>query len=644
MGPNTSLRERRRAADGPAARPGTAGPPPTIAPVCGIAGVVADARPSGDGRLAPMLAALGHRGPDGQGQFEAGGVGLAHTRLAIIDPTAASDQPMLDEATGCALVFNGEIYNYRELREELRRSGHHFRSAGDTEVLLRAYLGWGEGCLDRLNGMFAFALWDPRRGEVLLARDRLGEKPLQLCRHDGALWFASEVKALLAAGLAPAAPNHPYLLRFLALGDLGHPVETPFASVTQLPAGHCAWVSPGPTVRTRPYWRAPEPIPEGAAVGDVAGAFADLFVDSVDLRLRSDVPLGTSLSGGLDSSAVLATVRRHHPEGELHAFTASFPGTAADELPRARLVAERLGVTIHPVPLGAADLDTGLEAMITANEGPVESPSTFAQFEVMREAAKAGITVLLDGQGADETWTGYEKYVGLAVVDRFVTGRPAAGVALARQWRSVRGGLPRAPLGRYAALLSGSTVRARLGSLGLRVQGRWLADGYRRAHRGDPLDGNPLGRARFGGVSCANARADLDRITLPRLLRYADRNSMAWSREVRLPFLDHRLVELAARTPFDQKVVRGWSKEPVRRLLEDLGLPEVARRRDKRAYMPPNDQWMAYPAIDARVRAGWADLHRAGVLAHPEPSGGAIRRWRVLAVATWASAFGVSLG
>ena len=611
--------------------------------MCGIAGVV-----GGDPRvrrpqLARAIAVLAHRGPDGQHSFESERADLAHTRLAIIDPSTASDQPMVDPHSGCALVYNGEIYNYVELRRELEARHHRFFSSGDTEVLLRSYLEWGAACVEHLNGMFAFAVWDPRADGLFLARDRLGEKPLHLSRNDDRWWFASEIKALLAAGVVDARANPGYLFRFLAMGDLGHPEETPFAGVRQLRAGHCGWVTSSGELRTWPYWNPAESDLLPPKSGDeVDQRFADLFSQSVMMRLRSDVALGTSLSGGLDSSLVIAMVRHHQPQGELHAFTASFPNTPADELPYAAALADRLGVTLHPVSLGPGDLDADLDRMTWANEGPVEATSVFAQFRVMEEARRAGITVLLDGQGADETMGGYEKYASEEVLDLVARGHIVKAIRSARDWRAVRGSLPGVVMKNYVGLMGGPGVRRGLNPLVTKRAG-WLAPDFRHAHRGrDVLEGLTVPRVSRGGSAAANSLLDLERAVLPRLLRYGDRNSMAWSREVRLPYLDHRLIQLANATPMSLKIRNGWSKEPIRGALERLGHPDVARRRFKKNYMPPNEEWLGDPRIASRIQEAWTRLHDDGLLAHATPAGSINARWRVLSVESWRANFGVS--
>jgi asparagine synthase (glutamine-hydrolysing) len=303
-------------------------------------------------------------------------------------------------------------------------------------------------------------------------------------------------------------------------------------------------------------------------------------------------------------------------------------------------VATKFGATIHPTPLGAADLAAGLDEMIVANEGPVESPSTFAQFRVMQSAKAEGITVLLDGQGADETWGGYEKYSGDALFDEGLRLHLLRTLAQARDWQRVRGRFPRPALGVTAALLAGPRARG-LGRF--RMRPGWLSTDYATANGPPRIAQEVVGPCPPGQLANEHMRLDVRRVTLPRLLRYADRNSMAWSREVRLPFLDHRLVELAARTPFSQKVVEGWSKEPVRRMLEDFGVPGVARRRDKKAYMPPTAEWLAHPALAERVREACSSLHRAGIVASTEPPSAALAQWRILAVGAWAHTVGVQL-
>jgi asparagine synthase (glutamine-hydrolysing) len=608
--------------------------------MCGIVGALAASSPDRDAALDAACTAMAHRGPDGRGAWLDADVALGHTRLAIIDRTARSDQPMVDDRTGCVLVFNGEIYNYRELRTELRGHGHEFVSDGDTEVLLRSYLEWGERCVDRLNGMFAFGLWDPRCHRLFAARDRLGEKPLHVVTRGGDVWFASEIKALLAAGVLSPRTEPDELYRYLTLADLGHPSLTPFAGVVQLPAAHAGWIIPDGEVRFAPYWTPPTLTANDPVSVD---ELTELWQDAVRLRLRSDVPVGTSLSGGLDSTTVLATVRSLEPEAEMHAFTASFPGTPVDELPQARRTAASLGVTVHAVPLGAEDLVKHLDDVVSANESPVEAPSVLAQFRVMQAARDAGIVVLLDGQGGDEVFRGYDKYLGAHVLDLAATLQPIRARRLTSQWQAGYARPIHLPYARVAALASGKAGRRTLTRAAGGASHRWLAADYRRAHAGtDPVVGDPFPPVRPGRWAVAMPRQDLVRVTLPRLIRYGDRMSMAASREVRLPYLDHRLVERATAIPARQSFEDGWTKAPLRHILDRLGRSEVAWSRVKRNFMPPQAEWLDAPNARELVREAWRAGHRAGVLADPEPVAGVGPRFRVLSTWRWMESFGTA--
>ena len=613
--------------------------------MCGIAGVLGGDPDARRAALRRLVEGLRHRGPDGQGWSENDAIDLAHTRLAVLDPTDAASQPMRDPASGCVLLFNGEIYNYVELRDILRSFGHRFTSTGDTEVLLAAYLQWDDDFLDRLNGMFAIAIWDPRRRALLLARDRFGEKPMHLYRTQTSLWFSSEAGALVVAGIAPAEIDEEAIWRYLAFGDLGHPSKTCFSGITQLPPASATWIdATGAEIRRWTWWSPPMPRPRERRARWTTGDSAELlnlFTDSVRIRLRSDVPVGTSLSGGLDSSTVLATMRALHPNGELHSFTASFPNSDADELPLARRVADYLDVLVHPVPLSSADLCNDIDAMARANDQPVEAASQYAQYAVMRCAREAGVTVLLDGQGADETWGGYEKYVSIEMMDKLLTGHLGGALARARSRKGVTGAAPKLDPNRYFPL----ALRPALAKLVLSgrsfVQPAWLSAEFRHRYRNvDPTDSIDIPR-RLGHAASTACYLDVMRVTLPRLLRYGDRNSMAWSREVRLPFLDHRLVEFALQIPLEIKLDDGWTKTPIRCLLENLGLPETARRRDKKAYMPPQTAWLEHPVLSARVREGADELFEAGYLARAEPPQGVVPQWRILSLTAWLSAFAI---
>ncbi len=301
--------------------------------MCGIAGILRiDGEPVAPGYVAAMVDTLRHRGPDGDGSYFAPGIAFGHTRLAIIDLSDASGQPFVDEAAGLALIFNGEIYNYLELRSELKSLGHDFRSEGDTEVLLRAYEEWGSDCLRRLNGMFAFAIWDERRRQLFLARDRFGEKPLFLARSPKGLVFASEMKAILAVRPELRSPNRKSVFRYLSRGDLDLDQESFFEGIESLPAAHFLLVDGYGRGEPKRYWR-PTSVPTPVARKAAVETFREILFDAVRLRLRSDVPVGSSLSGGLDSSSIVATIDAEKTSQWVHqkTFSARFRSRAHDE-------------------------------------------------------------------------------------------------------------------------------------------------------------------------------------------------------------------------------------------------------------------------------------------------------------------------
>ncbi|HVN52545.1 MAG TPA: asparagine synthase C-terminal domain-containing protein, partial [Acidimicrobiales bacterium] len=353
--------------------------------------------------------------------------------------------------------------------------------------------------------------------------------------------------------------------------------------------------------------------------------------ESVRKRLRSDVPVGTSLSGGIDSSSVVASIRAVAPEHVLHTFTASFPGRAIDEWDRAALVGERYGVVLHRVEPTAAGLLEDLDRVVEHQAGPIESPTVYAQWCVMREARREGITVLLDGQGADETWGGYPKYLSAAFGQSL--RHPATAVRMYRTWRHA-GTLPPLDPRQPVGLLAGPATRARLRAALVRRRLRALGpafDGVRTA--------DPQGRPGRGPLLDRAATADLERVILPRLLRYADRNSMAFSRELRLPFLDPDVATSGLGSGWLEGFASGWTKAQLRRTAA-LRLPDsIVWRRDKTAYETPDAEWLADGAVAEAIAGATRDLHHAGLLAAPELGG--LDPWRVLSLARLLECYGL---
>ena len=602
--------------------------------MCGIGAIVGGSSPD-PATLRRMAAAMAHRGPDGEGTWHDETAGLAFRRLAIIDLDRRSDQPL--HLGPLHLVFNGEIYDYREQREELRALGHAFATEGDGEVLLHAWAQWGEDALRRLNGMFAFAIWDDERRTLTAACDAFGEKPLYWSQPDGErLLLASDIRALLQAAPELRAPRADALGPYLARGAMPPIDESFFAGVQRLPAAHLLRWRDGRVEVER--WWTPQPVAVPSRYEDAVAEVRRVLSDSIRLRLRSDVPVGTSLSGGVDSSAVVSLAGELAGEHRRHAFTARFPGFERDEWSYASAVATAAGVVEHHAVEPTADeLLDDLEALVLAHEEPVGSSSVYAQYRVMRAAREAGVTVLLDGQGADELFGGYRGANGWAL-------RAGGAGAIAGALR--RGGEDRRAL--LVALGAERLPRAVAAPL---APARGVAVRERRGRRGAPCGSTrrrSRGRGR-AGRSCASSRARRSTRALPALLRYADRNSMAHSREVRLPFLDRRLAELALSLPPAFLYADGTTKRVLRDAVRDLVPPQVLARRDKVGFETPEARWLASPravtlvadvVLDRDARCA-ALLDRDALAADArdgswrDPNGA----WRALNLELWLRAF-----
>ncbi len=554
--------------------------------MCGIAGLLARRRvnPAALDRMARIQA---HRGPDEQQQWQSedGRVGFAHRRLSIIDLSPGGRQPMRHPSGDVVICYNGEIYNYLELAGRLRAEGATFSSRSDTEVLIEAYRHWGERFLGELNGMFAFALYDARRRRLICARDRYGEKPFLYAAGADCFAFSSEYKALLGLGTVDTAIDGARALRFLARGSEGldDEHETVFPAISQLLPGEYLTVDADTLqVTVSRYWTLA--LQQEAArldLPDAAAHLRDLLTDSVRLRLRSDVPVGSCLSGGLDSGSIVCLARSLVGSvADYHAFAGRFPGTGADEGPHISAVAAATGVVLHETQPRPDRLLEELPAFIWHNELPVGSASQYAQWCVFRLARENGVIVLLDGQGGDELLGGYEQYFH----DYLEEGGAAAG-----ERDAIRHRYPR------ALSTTGETVKTALPAA-LR---RFLAQ---RAGRGSDfafglapevaVRARPVSAGGFSGLRAALFRESFHTV-LPTLLRYGDRNSMAHSLEVRLPFCDHRLAEFIFGLPSSYLMGDTQTKRLLREAMRGI-LPEPVRTRwGKQGFVPPQDVWMA---------------------------------------------------
>jgi asparagine synthase (glutamine-hydrolysing) len=567
--------------------------------MCGIAGLLhADPeRPADAGVVRRMNRTLVHRGPDGDGFHVEGPVGLGMRRLAIID-VAGGDQPLYNEDRSIAVIQNGEIYNYVELRAELEGLGHAFRTRSDTEVLAHAYEAWGDDLVQHLNGMWALALWDARRGRLLLSRDRLGIKPLHWSWDGRTLLFGSEIKALLAAGLA-AEPDWEVLDAYVAFGFVPEPYSL-YRGVSKLPPGCNLVVEQGSAPRVVRYWEVPVADESDARrdTGRIVEEFAALLADAVRLQMRSDVPFGAFLSGGLDSASIV-TLMAERSRDPVLTFTIGFAARGYDERDLARLVAQKCRTEHLERVVEPADLESGIERLGYHFDEPFGDGSALAT-EAVAAVAREHVTVVLTGDGGDEVLAGYTRYQGekfsqaWAGLPRFVRRHVvprAVGAAEAVLPGNLRDSAARAArvvesanmpfVDRVARKQSWSSPALRSGLL--RGAGRSVRPA--REFVEEVMRGCPA-RDAFHRLQWFDFK-----LMLPsQMLTKVDRTSMSRSLEARVPFLDHRLVELLA--PVSARVqLPGWTRKQVlRRAMGDRLPPELLRAR-KHGFNVPMREW-----------------------------------------------------
>ena len=563
--------------------------------MCGIAGIVYRDRSTivDPDVLARMTNVLDYRGPDAVGFHRAPGIGLGHRRLAIID-LAAGHQPMLDPGSQNVIVYNGEVYNYVELRAELEALGYSFFTDSDTEVILKAYDRWGEDCLGRFNGMWAFALWDARRQQLFLARDRLGIKPLHYFNDGSRLLFGSEMKSLFAAGL-PRRPNLELLDVYLTLGYIPAP-HSFYHGIYKLQPGHYI-IADSTGMHVRRYWDLPS-VDESDMRRDrdhVETEFAHLLEDAVRISMRSDVPFGAFLSGGLDSASIVSLMAKQTPL-PIETFTIGFREPRYDERDLAQLVATQVGARHHERVVEPGDLAIAIDQVFHHYDEPFGDSSAIPTSHVARLAA-SHVKMVLTGDGGDEVLSGYpayqvEKLAGAyqrtpALVRTFIGSAVAAGARVTR-------GRIRYGLNRYERLLRTASYPFpdRLLS-----KAAWLDHGSRVAILNgirvtpvedvvaDLMKGCPW-QDPFYQLMYFNIK-----VSLPDdMLTKVDRMTMASSLEARVPFLDYRLVELMAQVDKTVKMPRLERKAVLRRTI-GRRLPAKIQRAPKRGFVVPLRDW-----------------------------------------------------
>ena len=612
---------------------------------------------------------VSHRGPDGEGwnvfDTTRGPLALGHRRLAIIDLSEAGHQPMAYSGERYWLVFNGEIYNYVELKRELEALGRVFTSHSDSEVLLAAYAQWGEDALARLVGMFAFVIWDAREQRLFAARDRFGIKPLYMAAGSQGIAFASEIKQLLNLPGVSHRMNVTRIRDFVASGISDHTSQTMFADVQQLRGGECITLdlakwAPGQSLPVRRWYEILKSGGLQLSEREAGARFRDLLTESVQMHLRSDVPVGSCLSGGLDSSSIVCLMdrmlREQNVNAPINTISACYKEKEVDERRFMEAVVASTRSRPHYVYPTVHDAIAQAEKITWHQDEPYGSTSIFAQWTVFSAAKAAGVKVMLDGQGADEQLAGYHGgfyyYIAdlvrrrkwLALARTVIERRAYHGLSYAEQLRGLAVPfVPKGLLGRGKKILG---------------MPDWLDSDAFRAIAGTP-DAFSTALAEIG-VGPVQSIGDLclaltqgSNVTM--LLHWEDRNSMAHGIEARVPFLDHRLVELSIGLGDSHKIVYGDTKRVLRRAMAHVLPPQIVNRRDKLGFATPEQTWFR-GALRKAVEDGVEDtLRQFPGLLHPENTRRLTQQmlngerpldfttWRIVNIGIWGRVFGVSL-
>ncbi|MEO8205305.1 MAG: asparagine synthase (glutamine-hydrolyzing) [Chthoniobacterales bacterium] len=613
---------------------------------------------------------VAHRGPDSKGQQTLscahGVVEFAHWRLSIVDLSPAGAQPMSYMGDRYLIVFNGEVYNYRELRAELEQQGYSFRSDCDTEVIMAAYDCWGVKCLDRFLGMFAFGLWDTRTETLFLARDRFGIKPLYYYESERGIAFASEIKQFTGLKAFQPKANPQRVTDYLIYGAQDHTSETLFEGVHQLRGGEYALVSckewrPGKSIAPKSWYHLRTPATFQGTFEEALETYQSLFFDIIRLHLRSDVTVGSCLSGGMDSSSIVCTAHQLLTKaGNLNrqnTYSCCFTEPECDESLFMEAVEAATEATPHHI---FPTLDQALKLLpklVWHQDEPLANASIFGQYELFRNAKSDNVLVMLDGQGGDEQLASYPQFFGLHLLNQFLTTNFENTAAEARALKKFHGWKVshslRALLFWFAPSwgIEPSAIRKKLLS-----EPHWLSPQYVRKNHirfSAPwhFDGKESPSLNVPWLS----RLMLSKSTIPMLLHWEDRNSMANSVEARVPFLDHRLVEFTLSLPNEFKTYRGSTKRVLKAAMAGIVPQTVINRMDKKGFATPEEQWFRNPkessfrdqvlqtARDFPELFSEEGLSREinAVMNHQKPFTHVF--WRIFSFGIWIQTFGVKI-
>ena len=578
--------------------------------MCGIAGIISTQNNFvQEFQLNKMAQTLEHRAPDAEGFWinETKNIAFEHRRLSILDLHSSANQPF--HYLHFTIVYNGEIYNYVEIKEFLITKGYSFSTQSDTEVILAAYHFWGKDCLHEFDGMFSFVIYDKQQKEIFIARDRFGEKPfyyfLQRENQHTHFYFASEMKALWAIGINKEI-YHQQMLNYLTLGFTSNPInpsQTFYKNIASLPPAHCITIDLCNNIISQKKWYT---LDKDRRVDSqkvrknnfLIDEFSNLFQTSIQRRLRSDVSVGTSLSGGIDSSSIIAYIHQLDENNNYHptTFTASFPNFEQDETQYSKAVATYFNLKQHCIIPTADQLVESFDQLMYHQEEPLQSSSVFTQFLVYQLAKEKNISVLLDGQGADETLGGYKKYVPwflqeLLANNLFQFKKEKALLKtnqFLEQWNFKN---------YFAAFLPHITTdQLTKKAINIQSQFQYIEKDYLLQHQNKSTLQKPH-------IASLNDMLHFNTVHfgLEELLRYADRNSMAHGREVRLPFLSHALVEFVFSLPSKYKIKNGYTKWILREAVKDKLPAEIVWRKGKIGYEPPQQQWLQHPALKEKI-------------------------------------------
>ena len=581
--------------------------------MCGICGIYSK-KQIDDSVIKRMNDSLMHRGPDDAGIYfnceslnancEVPMVALANRRLAILDLSQAGHQPMSNENGSIWITYNGEIFNYLELRDELKKLGHSFRSDTDTEVVIHSYEQWGEDCLKHFNGMWGFALWDNRQKKLFCARDYFGIKPFYYFWNDSTFIFASEIKSILTHPLINKRVNEEIVYDYLTTAQIDHTEQTFFQGIKQVRPAHYLTINSSGKLNINRWWNVG--VNEGIEdtrlnESEIVNRFKEPFEDSVKIRLRSDVPIGTCLSGGLDSSSIVGIINRLLFKGQISnteligsrqkTFSSCFNNNSCDEREFINAVTEKTQVEQNCVFPDGDKLWEELLQVMRYQDEPFGGPSIYAQWNVMRMVAQKGVKVLLDGQGGDELLAGYHNYYDVLFNQ------------LRRNWRFLKlwqeikltkgvfAMRDSAPfffyLYKIAPLFMQSVLKGIVKSTHVNMIRQTLQPVLQNRFK------NRIVIPSETQESLSNALYhDVFDFSLPGPLHYEDRNSMAFSIETRLPFLDHRLVEFIFSLPANYKIRNGWTKWVLREAMKEVLPEKIYLRRDKVGFAVPEALWL----------------------------------------------------